>query len=466
MSDPFDPVDEWLGTDVELLPPPSGAFERIHRRARRRKTAVALSTAAGAAVAIAAAATLPQLVSALQPGHGGGATNFGSAASRSHLPRPGHGRSASPAPRHSPTTSPASSRPAGSNLSISSPGGPPAPGLAPSSVTFVSGTVGAVIGETTSGCPAGCEAVAATSDYGQAWRTVDSPPAGPPDGSSGVSQIRFLEASNGWAYGPGIYVTHDGGAHWTKASGVHGRVIDLATVSGSAYAVVASCAGAGSDYASGCTRFALYTSPYYSDNFQPVPGASGQGQEEPGGLQLTNQGNGYLLAGDVLLRGAPDGSSPWQTVSISQGTVPACLAAKGHSVAPGASGLIAPLGATDLYLLCRPAAGGGGSLYASTDAGATWQLDGHVSAQGTGASLAVAPASGTVVLATSAGIYYSADARHWHRASLSGQAPAGGFGFAGMTTQSRGVAVPAAPGSTVIYVTLDGGLHWHPKHIS
>ena len=463
MSDPFDPVDDWLGTDIELLPPHSGAFERIHRRARRRKTAVALSTAAGAAVVIAAAAALPQLVSALQPGQGGGETNIGSAASASHS-SPSHSRAASPAPGHSPTTSPASPPPAGSNLSISSPGGPPAPGITPSSVTFVSGTTGAVIGETTSGCPAGCEAIAATSDYGQTWRTVDPPPADPPNGNSGVSQIRFLEARNGWAYGPGIYVTHDGGAGWTKASGVHGRVIDLATVNGSAYAVVASCAGAGSDYASGCTRFALFTSPYNSDNFQPVAGASGKGQEEPGGLQLTNKGTGYLLAGDVLLRGAPDGSSPWQAVPISPGTAPACLAAKGHGVAPGESGLIAPLGATDLYLLCQPA-GGGGSLYTSADSGATWRLDGHVTAQGTGASLAVAPASGTLVLATSAGIYYSTDARRWHRASVSGQAPAGGFGFAGMTTQSRGVAVPAAPGSTVIYVTLDGGLTWNPKHI-
>lgn len=455
MSDPFDPIEDWLGTDIELLTPPSGAFEQIHRRARRRKTVVALSTVAGAAVVVAVAATLPQLVSVLQPNNGG-PNKVEQSASSSHSPRPGQ--------RH-PTASSCASRTTGPKLSISTKSGvPPTPGIEPSSVTFVSGNVGAVIGEATSGSASGCEAVAATSDYGQTWSKVDPPPAGPPNGNSGVSQIRFLEPRNGWAYGPGLYVTHDGGKTWAKASGVQGRVIDLATVSGSAYAVAASCTGTGSDYAAGCTSFALYTSPFDSDHFQLVPGASGKGQEEPGGLQLTNKGNGYLLAGNVLFSGAPDGISPWQATTISSGPVPACLAANGRSVASGESGLLAPLGAADLYLLCQPA--GGGSLYTSTDAGATWQMDGHVKAQGTGTSLAVAPDIGTLVLATSAGIYYSTDTRAWHRAGLAGQAPLGGFAFVGMTTQSRGVAVPAAPLSAVIYVTTDGGKHWHPKRIA
>ena len=462
MSDQFDPIEEWLGTDIELLPPQAGAFAQIHRRARRRKAMVAMSTAAGAAVAIAAAAVLPQLASALQPGHGPPA-NVGPVASTSHSPRPGHHKSATPS--HSPATRPSGAQQTGSNESITSANVPPAPGIAPSSITFVNdGAVGAVIGETTSGCAAGCEAVAATPDYGRSWFKADVPPAGPPNGNSGVSQIRFLEPTNGWAYGPGLYVTHDGGATWAKAGGVPGRVIDLATVNGSAYAVVASCTGTGADFASGCTSFALYTSPFSSNDFQPVPGASGKGSVEPGGLQLTN-GNGYLLAGHRLYSGSPNGG-PWRAVAIGPGTVPACLSASGHGVAAGESGLLAPSAASNLYLLCQPAGGGSGSLYASTDAGASWQLDGQVKAQGTGTSLAVAPGSGTLVLATSSGLYYSPDAHHWHRASLSGQPSANGFVFVGMTTQQNGVAIPADPASQSIYVTNDGGLTWHPKRIA
>jgi photosystem II stability/assembly factor-like uncharacterized protein len=461
MSDPFDPVDQWLGTDIELLPPQPGAFEHVHRRAKRRKTIVALSTAAGVAVVIAAAVVVPQAISSLLPGHGGNPYKVPIASgTQTHTPRPNRSNSTSPTPRHQPTKS----RSGGARLAITGSTQPPTPGIAPSSVTFVNeGSVGAVIGETTSGCPLGCEAVAATSNYGRTWTKADAPPAGPPDGSSGVSQIRFLEAANGWAYGPGLYVTHDGGATWAKATGAHGRVIDLATVSGSAYAVVASCAGTGSDYAAGCTRFELYTSHFTTDSFQPVPGASGRGQEEPGGLQLTRQ-NGYLLAGNVLYTGSPDGGS-WQATTINSGKVPACLTAKGQGAAPGESGLLAPLGASELYLLCQPAGGGGGSLYTSTDSGATWQFVGHVKARGFGLSLAIAPQSGRLVLATTAGIYYSSDGRRWDRARLSGQAPPRGFGYIGMTTQGKGVAVPASTSTTAIYVTTDGGRTWHPKPI-
>lgn len=457
MSDGFDPIENWLGTDIELLPAPAGTFESIHRRARRRKTVVAMSTAAGVAVVIAAAATLPQFVSALLPNHGGGPAKIQQSTSSSlaHGRHGHHHRSSTPKPHEA--------SPRRSNVAITGSTQPPTPGIAPSSVTFVSaGAVGAVIGQTRSGCPSGCEAVAATANYGRSWTKADAPPAGPPDGDSGVSQIRFLEPRNGWAYGPGLYVTHNGGATWAKASGVRGRVIDLATVNGSAYAVAASCTGSGSDYASGCTNFTLYTSPYYSDSFQPVAGASGKGEVQPGGLQLTN-GSGYLLAGQVLFTGSPNGG-PWQAITTGRGTVPACLAAKGHKVAPGESGLLAPAAGRTVYLFCQ---GPGGSvLYTSADAGATWQLSGPVRSQGTGTSLAVAPGSGTLILATTAGIYYAPDARNWHQASLPGQVPAGGFSFIGMTTQQSGVAVAADPTSKQLYVTSDGGLTWQARRIS
>jgi photosystem II stability/assembly factor-like uncharacterized protein len=116
--------------------------------------------------------------------------------------------------------------------------------------------------------------VASTGNYGQSWAEVDAPPAGQPDGATGVDQIRFLTQQNGWAYGPELYATHDGGATWTRITGLPGRVIDLATVGSSAFAVVGSCDGAG--YADGCTSFALYSSPASSNDWQQVSGAAGQ----------------------------------------------------------------------------------------------------------------------------------------------------------------------------------------------
>ncbi|HET7014142.1 MAG TPA: hypothetical protein VFI65_09535 [Streptosporangiaceae bacterium] len=453
MSDPFDPIEQWLSADVELMPPRAGAFDQVHRRARRRKAAVATMTAAGAAVVIAAAVTVPQLASALLPGHGGGGPDrVVPQTSSSQHSGPSPSRSGHPSPHRS-SGSPSS--PAGQLAILGSSVAPDAR-FEPTSITFVNDSVGAVLGRSTAGCPAGsagpCTVVAGTTNYGQSWTKVDAPAAGPPSGSSGVSQVRFLNGDDGWAFGPELYATHSGGKTWTKITGLGGRVIDLSTIDLRAYAVVATCSGSGSDFAGGCTRFSLFSSAYNSDDWQPVRGVTNVTVKQPvrpGGLQLTGQ-YGYLLAGSTLFAGSPSGGS-WQRVSPSSGPVPACLSGSGPS------GVIAPGENSDLYLICQ------GTLYSSIDAGQTWQKSGPFTGEPT--SLAVAPSSGTLVAATGAGIFYSTDQRTWKRAGT-GSGPAGGFSFVGMTTTTRGVAIPADASLREILITGDGGLTWAAKAIS
>lgn len=36
--EPADPIDNWLKADIELMHPPAGTYQRIHGRARRRRT--------------------------------------------------------------------------------------------------------------------------------------------------------------------------------------------------------------------------------------------------------------------------------------------------------------------------------------------------------------------------------------------------------------------------------------------
>ena len=97
--------------------------------------------------------------------------------------------------------------------------------------------------------------------------------------------------------------------------------------------------------------------------------------------------------------------------------------------------------------------------------GRTWVSKGTIAAAGTATSLAVAPTSGTLLLATSRGIYYSSDGRTWLPAAVTGSPPPGGFSFVGMTFPQRGVAVPARSQLHEIFVTLDGGLTWQPSPI-
>ena len=41
--------------------------------------------------------------------------------------------------------------------------------------------------------------------------------------------------------------------------------------------------------------------------------------------------------------------------------------------------------------------------------------------------------------------------------------PPGGFAYAGMTTGTQGVAVPAGPAQHGVWLTYDGGRTWQPS---
>jgi hypothetical protein len=456
MTDHRDPIDDWLGTDVELLPPPPGAFQRIRRRAHHRRTIRTAMSAAAAAIVVAAGVTLPQL-----------ALQHGSQQPSKIIPSTGK---PSPTPG---TTHPSPQRSAGTGRKPAALPGPAlaaagapaaAPGFRPTSVTFVGPFTGAVLGQARCG-PRWCTSMAGTTSYGGSWSRVGAPPAGPPHGGSGVSQVRFLNLTDGWAFGPELWATHDGGAHWTKISLPAGRVIDLAAVRNRAFAVVGiGCTGTSADYAANCGSVALLTARATADRWHAIPGSGTT--EAPGGLQL-DRGNGYVLEGRMLFAGPLTGAG-WHLVGNGSRTEPPCLSGA-INLRPGPA-LITPSGGS-LFLACdgnpaaaTPARSGPLTLYVTGDAGRTWQVRGVIAARGTAASLAVAPGSGTLVLATSRGIYVSVNGRSWQRSHVS-RPPTAGFGFIGMTTTDRGVALPVNSQLHELFVTVDGGLTWQPSVI-
>ncbi len=341
----------------------------------------------------------------------------------------------------------------------------------PASATFIGTDTGWVIGQ--AGTPgqcatAYCTSVARTGDAGKTWSGVPAPLAGPADGAAGVSQIRFLNGADGWAFGPELFATHDGGHTWARLGTTGLRVTDVETVGDRAFGLFASCTGSGAAFAAQCTSYTLYSSPAAADDWTPV-GASTSGLKAgtAGAASLVLTGTrGYLLAPDGMLYAGPvDGSAPWQRVT----QIPCPV---GTPLAGGqpAGALLAAQNAANLVLACAsssaPGAGQAKSIFTSADGGISWQNAGAGPAPGRATSVAASP-DGAYVLATGQGLdVRPAGSATWQPAALDGLEPKGGFGYVGMTTDAQGIALPANPAAGTIWFTYDGGLSWRPFTVS
>jgi hypothetical protein len=459
MTEPRDDIDDWLRTGVTPLSPPPGALDRIRHRARQRKIRQVVVASAGCAVVLAAAVAVPQLV----PGPQSGGPRPAAAADSAPLTEP---------PGAQPSTRSSSAAPQGNgtqlqqrtSLSTTTSGTIPPPHFQPTSVTFVGtgsgGVVGAVIGQAGPPCATSdCTSLAGTSNYGKSWYGVSAPYAPGPDGNSGVSQLRFANLRDGWAFGPALYETSDGGWPWVPEDTYGQRVLDVEAAAGHALAVFGTCTGAGAAYATGCTSFGLYTSVAGSTRWTPVavPSAfSRMNSASSAAPELVISGTaGYLLTpSGAVLSGSVAGGS-WSQV----GSAPCQPAPAGE---PAAALLAAS--PAQLVLLCAGQPGAGSiELYTSSGA-AAWHSVATGPATGTATSLASA-AAGQAVLGGTAGIWYLT-ASTLQPATISGQGPSGGFSYVGMTNATQGVAVPADATLGEIYVTSDGGQTWTPSPIT
>ena len=463
MADRRDDVDSWLSERIDPLPPPPGTFELIKRRARRRKYRRLALTATAAAVIVAAAVTVPQVVNlpVLSP-----APQPSVAAGQSSAPPTGvgHAQSSSSAHKTSPPSSPAAAAPVPGNFR-------------PSSVTFVGIHTGWVIGQALSPghCATQfCTSVAHTNDAEQTWAGVPAPLTGAPDGATGVSQIRFLNLNDGWAFGPELFVTHTGGKTWAPVDTRGLRVTSLETVGDQVFALFASCAGTGPAFAVQCTRFTLYSSAASGSDWAPV-GAATTGltdgtADEAASLVLTGR-RGYLLApGGALYAGPVDGSAAWQRA----GSLPSsCTVGPAQLDGQPAGALLGAVNARQLILACASASATGAAvqqklIFSSTDGGGSWHQAARAPDAGVAFSLA-ASAAGTMVLGTDRGIdLLPAGGTGWQTATLAGGGggPTGGFGYVGMTTSDQGIALPADPSAGTVWFTFDGGQSWQPSPLN
>jgi hypothetical protein len=461
VTSPRDEVDEWLSSEVTPLSPPPGSLDRIRRRARQRKQRQVVLGAVGCALVIGAAAAVPQLLPG-PAGHSGPPAVAGSQQPLTVQPSassPGSTQSSSPLDGR------ATQEHQRTHLSTTTSGTNPPPNFRPSSVTFVgTGTgavVGAVIGQAgfAGDCAtADCTSLAGTSDYGASWYGVSAPVAPGMSSPDGVSQLRFTTLKDGWAFGPALYETSDGGWPWRQEKTDGQDVIDVEAAGQSALAIFASCPGATSIYAYSCTSFALYSSTAGSQTWTPVTAPAGyeqlsDGKPSAAALVISGGTTGYLLTPSGMVLTGPVSGGTW-TVAGQAPCQPAGAWANGTPT--GAQLAAGP----DQHLLLSCDTASGVVLHTSTG-GKTWQSAGLVPAHGSPTSLATGT-SGQIVLTTNAGVYFSENTgKTWKAGRVAGGGvPQGGFSYVGMTDATQGVAIPSDEGIGAIYVTGNGGRTW------
>ncbi|MHB1986616.1 MAG: hypothetical protein ACYCSF_01315 [Acidimicrobiales bacterium] len=114
-----------------------------------------------------------------------------------------------------------------------------------------------------------CPVILKTTDGGHAFERVPAPPAPLSAGNGtlgtnpGISELRFADSLHGWAYGPQLWATADGGKNWVRQA-VPGAVTDVEAARGETYAL--SC----EPTSGSCPNMRLYQSPIGSDTWQAV----------------------------------------------------------------------------------------------------------------------------------------------------------------------------------------------------
>jgi hypothetical protein len=329
--------------------------------------------------------------------------------------------------------------------------------IAPVGASFTSAADGWLLGITMRDCSASASSrivVRKTTDGGRHWLPVPAPPApwggGPAISRDAVSSILFADPRDGWAFGPGLWATHDGGATWHLVDTGGHSVYSMAATDGHVVAAFLTC---GTECGRGAaSSFTVETTPAGSDAWRPVPGAAGTG--EP--VMTAAAGTAYAVGSGAfdssptaLLTGPAGGTSPWQ---------------RHGTQCPGIAAIAASaVTAHSLVLACTPqgAHPAPTRLLESGDSGAHWRSFGHL-AMYDGPAVIEMTAGGTLL---AAGIYdgiaLSRDGGlTWQRpAAVDGAPQTGGGGtvVAAMTSDETGYAIVyLGP----MWITADGGRTW------
>jgi hypothetical protein len=370
--------------------------------------------------------------------------------------------SAARSPARSGASSPSVSRPASHAPATAAPAGlvqpssdPVPAGFRAASVSFASAREAFALG-TAPGKHAPRTSIARTLDRGVSWRGVPAPvvPLGEPYTSTGpaVWGIRFATPQHGFVFGNGLWVTTDGGEHWSAVAYPGGAIVSLETIDDQVLAVTARH-GPGGLTGWALSRRALGGGPWIRiAALASNPGVGGIATQA--GVAAVTDSSSVLVTSNGGL-------------TVTRHAAPCPAAGKPFPVVTSVA-VEAPHG---LALLCAGQGYTGHTdktVYVSGDLGATWKLAGHPASAGDGGMIAASAPGHLTIATTSAGswLYYSADNGKTWRTVLTYLDGGQGWNDLGFTTTRDGVAIHGHPayGDMLgqLLLTGNGGLAWQP----
>jgi len=295
-----------------------------------------------------------------------------------------------------------------------------------------------------------CTSIVRTTDGGTTFAGVPAPATGLTgavdghQGPSGIGNLRFADRTNGFAFGPTMWATHDGAAHWHQVA-MPGPVTDLAAADGYAYAVVEPVPGASNDAAS-----ALYRSPVGSDGWSRLGAADVSRTVAVHGADVVAQ----------TPAGSPSQPS-WLLVSHDHGDHFATLASPGFGFPCSFAEPEPPV----IWAVC--VTGMQSVVARSGDGGATFTRPPQQDQSFVNTAVLGAASSTTAAVAAFRGLYLTTDGgRTFQPINVRTPSEGGGWLFVGFTDAAHGAALASsAPSTTTLYRTADGGRTWSPVTI-
>lgn len=339
------------------------------------------------------------------------------------------------------------------------------PAISPVSASFIDADTGWLLALHPGCQPRDCSwlRMRKTTDGGRHWFAVPAPPArfeyqGRNIPASSVSQVLFGNSSDGWAFGPGLWATHNGGRTWQRLS-THGQYVQqLATAGGRVLAMFTRCNPRNGP----CRGFRVFSAAVGSDDWWPVPGAASRAAF--GATLVVSGDRGYVMGSPVwtpggkavLLTGPADASARWRPVAQPCGTW-------------GWSTALTVTRVTSLVVACGNQPGAGNQskrAYRSADGGRTWHQLANPPVSGYVGAAALTPAGTIFLSGMRSDVYISWDGgRRWHTSPSLDSADIGDGLSVAMTTGTQDFVLQANYSLHQIWFTYDDGRTWTPVTI-